>query len=821
MSATTTASPAAPTAPEEPQAPARSSRGSILATASFAAVSTIIAVLGAAAALHGVISGWAWMLQISVVVIGIVLATNLTRALGARRYLSTVAGALAAVLGLTVLFFSNTAFLGVLPTGATYRALLQVWALANEEMGSQVPPVQSTGVIVFSVCLWAAVVALAVDILAFELRAAALAGLPLAMLLVIASLFEANGAGLAAVAVTAVGYLLLLAASRFPPASSRGAPRRAVEVAGSGQGPDSGTLAARRPSGAVVQSAALMAGALAALLVLPAAIPGFSKGMLTEGTRPSWGQLATNIDPMIALGNDLRSRASGTVLHYFTDSRTPTYLRTSVIGDLTANRWEPDPDAYRVPATESLPTLSFPTVNESAEPVFTRVVTDKYRGQWMPLPAHAATLNGVGTGWGWNPETGTLRAAEGQRPTAEDYTVMSVNPHITEGTLDSLGSRLPQGFFGEVESVYLDLPEDTPGSLAKATDKAVDGVEEDPYRQAVAIQDYLRSTEFSYSESTPVQDGYDGSGMSVIDAFLKEKAGYCIHFASTMALMARDLGIPSRLVTGYSPGTATGVSITGQDGAELKEYEVNSRNAHAWPELYFAGAGWVGFEPTPGRGVPPVYAPALPAPSASAAEDPRLENPTNSASESSAAESSSSAGSSAAGNGPESGPPVAEAMRVLLMVVLAGAVPWVLRRFQRASRFSRLRRDTDTEALQGKETGAGAAWAELVALGLDYALPMRQDESAGDYARRLGRTLGRTGDAVALLAGAYERMRYAPGQPASTEPEALEAALGEVKHELTARLGFGARLGRTLWPRSVFAPRPLAEISYGAGNGST
>ena len=80
----------------------------------------------------------------------------------------------------------------------------------------------------------------------------------------------------------------------------------------------------------------------------------------------------------------------------------------------------------------------------------------------------------------------------------------------------------------------------------------------DPYDQAVAIQDYLRSSAFSYSEKTPVEDGYDGSGMEVIDAFLQEKAGYCVHFASTMALMARELGIPSRLVTGYSPGTPTG-----------------------------------------------------------------------------------------------------------------------------------------------------------------------------------------------------------------------------------------------------------------------
>ncbi len=94
-------------------------------------------------------------------------------------------GLLAGVLTLTVLFFSNTALLGFIPTSATYRALLHVWAMANEQMGSQVPPVQTTGVIVFSVTLWAAVVALAVDTLAFTVRAAAMAGIPLSLLLLI------------------------------------------------------------------------------------------------------------------------------------------------------------------------------------------------------------------------------------------------------------------------------------------------------------------------------------------------------------------------------------------------------------------------------------------------------------------------------------------------------------------------------------------------------------------------------------------------------------------------------------------------------------
>ncbi|WP_411732536.1 DUF3488 and DUF4129 domain-containing transglutaminase family protein [Paeniglutamicibacter sp.] len=811
MSTTTlprTRSPQTPPPARAPKTPA-----SRVPEAAFAALSTLVAMLGATASLHGVVGDWGWMLQVSVAVALIVLATNVVRCLSARRYLGTLAGAVVAVLALTVLFFSNTAWLGILPTGSTYRALLKVWAMANEEMGSQVPPVQSTGVIVFSICVWAAVAALAVDALAFEIRAAALAGIPLALLLSIASLFEAHGAGIVTVSVTAVGYLLILAASRWLSTGTRSGKRRAVELADPQQASGGRASPGPQPRGALLQGAALLGGALIALLVLPAAVPGFSKGMLTEGTRPSWGRLATNIDPMIALGNDLRNRSSGTVLRYFTDAQSPTYLRTSVIGQLAADRWLPDPAVYRVPATENLVTRAFPSAFESAQPAFTRVITDKYRGAWMPLPGNAITLNGLGGNWGWSPDTGTLLAAEDQTPAAADYSVMSVNPEITARMLADLSSSIPRGFFAEVDPQYLQLPEDVPESLAQATATAVGNAGSDPYDQAVAIQDYLRSSAFSYSEQTPVQDGYDGSGMDVIDAFLTQKAGYCVHFASTMALMARELGIPSRLVTGYAPGTPTGVSIAGQNGVELSEFTVNSRNAHAWPELYFPGAGWVAFEPTPGRGIPPAYAPALPAPGASSALDPNPSNPTNSAATSASTEASSGAPGPAPGGVPGAGTPVAGVLQLALIAVLTGGIPWLARRIQRTSRLSRIRQPGSGDARYGHETGPAAAWSELVALGLDHSWPMRQDESAGDYSWRLARTFPGAAPSLHQLADAYERLRYAPGA-GHGDPAALEAALRDVRHHLGAPLGSGERLGRSLWPRSLFAPRPLAPAGY-------
>ncbi|MFF5793512.1 DUF3488 and DUF4129 domain-containing transglutaminase family protein [Paeniglutamicibacter sp. NPDC012692] len=777
----------------------------------FAAFATVLATLGAAASLHGVVSGWAWLTQVTVVVLAIVLATNLARHLAAPRALVPGIGLLAAVFSLTFLFFSNTALLGFIPTSATYRALLHVWAMANEQMGSQVPPVQTTGVIVFSLTLWTAVVALAVDTLAFTIRAAATAGIPLSLLLLIASLFEPSGAGIGSVAVTAIGYLLVLAAARWlESGTSSGKGRRlAVELVGergSGQ-----TTAARKPGNSWIQGSVIIAGAVASLMVLPMAVPGFTKGMMVEGTRPSWGGVATNIDPMIALGNDLRNNSPGTVLRYYTNDTEPLYLRTSVIGNLEGSKWQPDDALLRVPVSEPLEMSPIPTMYGVARDSVTRVVTDRYRGVWLPMPGNPVVVSGLPGNWRWSPDTGTMLAGSNEPMAAQDYTTLHQIPEITAKDLVGWTNGSQDEFFGAVDPEYSRMPDDTPESLFTATSKAIAGLEDkSPFEQAAAIQEHLRSAAFTYSEKTPVEDGYDGSGMQVIEAFLEQKAGYCVHFASTMAMMARTLGIPSRIVTGYSPGSATGNSVPGSNGTTLNEFTVSSRNAHAWPELYFPGAGWVAFEPTPGRGVPPAYAPAATAPTQNLGQDPRPSNPTTRNSASAKPSSSSSAPAVAASNQPEKKDPPLWPLAVLAGILLLASVPMSIRRFQRAGR---LRRISGT-GIDDAGSGVATAWAELVAMGLDYSKPMRQDESAGDYARRLAGFLPDAKTELQTLAGAYERRLYAPAMPAKAGGQSLAGALSAVEQAFKSRLSAGTRVAVGLWPRSVFAPRPLEPLGY-------
>ncbi len=103
------------------------------------------------------------------------------------------------------------------------------------------------------------------------------------------------------------------------------------------------------------------------------------------------------------------------------------------------------------------------------------------------------------------------------------------------------------------------------------------------YDAVEAINRHLLGA-YSYSENPPVR-------RYPLRSFLfEDREGYCQHFSGAMALMLRMLGIPSRVASGFSPGTPAGSG----DG-----YVVHDFDAHSWVEVYFEGIGWVPFDPTP------------------------------------------------------------------------------------------------------------------------------------------------------------------------------------------------------------------------------
>lgn len=161
------------------------------------------------------------------------------------------------------------------------------------------------------------------------------------------------------------------------------------------------------------------------------------------------------------------------------------------------------------------------------------------------------------------------------------YQVLSAVPALDEPALRAAGSDYPAG----LAERYRALPA-VPDRVAALAREVTAGAET-PFDQALALQSYLR--EFPYDlQVTPPPANRD-----VADYFLFDlQAGYCDYYATAMAVMARTLGIPSRLAVGYA---------TGDYDPQERAFVVHQDMAHSWPELYFPGAGWTPFEPTAAR----------------------------------------------------------------------------------------------------------------------------------------------------------------------------------------------------------------------------
>ncbi len=195
----------------------------------------------------------------------------------------------------------------------------------------------------------------------------------------------------------------------------------------------------------------------------------------------------------------------------------------------------------------------------------------------------------------------TLSTGDTELTTGDSFQMISESPRFDPAVLAAATSLDPG------DDIYVELPDDFPADAVTLAEQVTAGTT-NTYETAVALQNWFKS-EFTYS--LQVQPGH---GNTAIEGFLRDRVGYCEQFAGTYAAMMRSLGIPARVAIGFTTGRAIGAG----------SYSVTGRNAHAWPEVWFDGLGWVLFEPTPGRGAPGAesYTGVAPAQDTSAAGQP-------------------------------------------------------------------------------------------------------------------------------------------------------------------------------------------------------
>ncbi len=172
-----------------------------------------------------------------------------------------------------------------------------------------------------------------------------------------------------------------------------------------------------------------------------------------------------------------------------------------------------------------------------------------------------------------------VAAARGATYSSKINTVTALSPDLREA-----GTAYPDW----VANRYLQLPASTTDRTRQLAKDLENG--QNPYDAAVTIQNWLHDN-IVYNENI----NYPPADRDLVDYVLFDKReGYCEYYSSAMVIMLRSLGIPARVAVGFFSGEYD----QAQNGFLYRE-----SNAHAWPEAYFPGYGWVKFEPTSSRQV--------------------------------------------------------------------------------------------------------------------------------------------------------------------------------------------------------------------------
>lgn len=750
-------------------------------------VYSAVATLLVACSLLPLVEGKAWLVQATLLVAVQALAGALARRMSLPRPVIVAAQFVVVLVLLTALFAPGGALLGVVPSPSSLSGLSRLLSSGVRDVVEFAIPAPVTDGIALLLVGGVAVVAVLADATAVTYRSAASAGLPMLALYSVASgLAKEEETRWLWFLLAAAGYLLLLLAS----GQDRLARWGKVFAPARGNGPYPGFPPGRRRSATTRAGHRIGVVVLGVALIIPAALPSLEPGLVGGGGAGGAdggvfdGGVA--VQPWVSLQDSLKTPVDREVLRYRTDSdqTSDLYLRIVALDEFDGVTWRPSRTGAH---TSGIPDpLPQPAGLTGATPV-TQITTTVsaagwYRQKWLPMPYPAISVR-VDGAWSFKAADQTVVAGPEQTTSGAEYQVTSL---LVEPTARQL-AEAPAADQRLVRQ-YTRVPESLPDVVADTALDVTRGADSQ-YQRAVLLQDWFASSgEFRYSTDVQV-----GTGPSAITRFLKDKEGFCVHFAFTMAAMARTLGIPARVAVGFVPGTPN------PNGT----WSVGLKDAHAWPELYFEGAGWIRFEPTPTRGSTPDYAidraraPGVPEPSRSG---PGTALPTPGESQPATCDPAARRGDDCdqgkeTGGGGSGGDGfrrtlVAGGALVLLAALIVPALG------RAGARRRRLRGDAPATAR------TLAAWREMIDSAWDLGLAPHAQETPRQAAARIVRDGGLPEPAARSaqrVAAAVEEVLYAAHPPATLP---LADDVRRVRAALAAGTTRRVRLRATLLPAS-------------------
>jgi transglutaminase-like putative cysteine protease len=520
-------------------------RNDLAATLMVAAFSMTIA-LGYARTF----SGWPFLADMAVVVVAGHGAGLLLRRLRLPAWLAVPA--MAAMLAWTILavYYPST-FSWAMPTADTWSILREQLATVRSEFPTAVAPVDyGAGWDVLAAIGLGTAVLLA-DVFAFRADARAETLVPGGVLFIfVGALGDERLRIASAVVVVGVGVATTATLRSYHAEPTRG---------------DAPSPWRRWP-------AAVAFGVVVAVVagVVGPRLPGADAAPLYETSGGRGGGSTQVVSPLVDIRSRLTNRSTAELFRVRAD--VESYWRSSALPEFDGTTWG-------LPARELRPIGDMST-DRSLVDNRQRITIGALGGSLVPAAPDPFQASGPDD-LRWVPETSTLVTIDGDLRTGDTIDIVSAAPQVDAARLNAATSSTPP------DPIHTSVPADLP-DVVGATARQVTADATTTYEAALTLQMWFQD-QFEYSlEVRP------GHGNSAIEAFLRDRIGYCEQFAGTYAAMLRTLGIPSRVAVGFTSGVPVG------DG----EFSVLGRNAHAWPEVWFDDIGWIAFEPTPGRGAP-------------------------------------------------------------------------------------------------------------------------------------------------------------------------------------------------------------------------
>lgn len=775
-----------------------------LSTLTSALSATLIVAIGVVPFL----SAPTWPQRVPGLVIVALAAASVT---GQRllRGLATAGAYLAALLIYLNLVFANAAsFWHLVPTYHSMRALGNLVPLAFDQFKFS-PPVPDSQPINLVAAAGIGLIAIIVDIVAVRLRRPALAGVPLLVLFCVpvASNLKTFGVKQALIFAAALsGFLALLSVDGRMRLRMWGrlVTFRYVQSADeTGGGPDTRELAA---SGRRIGLAAVCLA-----VIVPFMLPGIHTHALfgtTNNGRPQGGGL----DAFLRVQHDLSERPAP-VLSYKTDASDPRqqYFQVFVLNySNSTGAWLPEFPAGIGGVSPILGSVlpyrpRGQLASAPARTVHTTVQVDPDQGgptTYLPVPYFPVSLSIAGTYWqelaGSQMILSPVVGLSGLR-----YTVTSREADPSRTAVDGSNQSVPT----TIQNQYATYSGPDAARLLSITNQHIRGALT-LLQAATDLQNWFQSGAFTYSLKPDLPKSH-----WLVSFLTTHHRGYCQQFAWAFAVLARLAGIPSRVVVGYTGGSP------GAAGT----WQVTTADAHAWPELYFAGQGWLRFEPTPhgngGQGTATVPAYAIGPSTGSGAGQGTGRGQAHPGQGASAGHAKKSGNLSHLNHLLHGQPGVAGAasrtadnglvlaIGIPLLIVLLLGAPTLARRLTRRRRWL---------AASGDAGLAHAAWRELTDDLADLGMPLAPGETPRVLAGRVSQQASFDAAAVAALTritGAEERAQYARHPAAGA---GLAADVRAVRRAVAASAARKQRIKAALLPASTLAAgRRLLERAGG------